>query len=190
MSIWLQLRWLLRLWILLAATTFTPPVTFAYDGQHQTTVAYDITGESACGYDAVSVLATDEKKNGTVGSRVLFAKFAELVAAKTGGQLEFEFAKDFGKNSGLVIGRGADLSAPGALGAGEYKLGWFSVQKTSMEAEWAVNRAKLQNVMNQNLPIRDASPLSDVDGFYLNRERDLLRSSRWTYQNGYWIPQP
>jgi hypothetical protein len=104
-------------------------------------------------------------------------------------QLEFEFAKHFGKTSGLVIGRGADLSAPGALGPGEYKLGWFSVQNTlGMEAEWAVNQAKLQNVMRLNLAIRDASALSDVGGFYLNRERSLLQSSGWTYQSGYWIP--
>ena len=57
-----------------------------------------------------------------------------------------------------------------------------------MDAEWAVNQAKLQNVMKQNLPIRDASPLSDTAGFYLNRERNLLQSSGWTYKNGYWLP--
>jgi hypothetical protein len=57
-----------------------------------------------------------------------------------------------------------------------------------MEAEWAVNQSKLQNVMNLNKPIRDASPLSDVGGFYLNRERGFLQSSGWTYQNGYWTP--
>ena len=114
---------------------------------------------------------------------------AEGTAARTATQLEFNFANDFGQNSGLVIGRGADLSAPGALGTGEYKFGWFSVQSTSgMDAEWAVNQAKLQNVMNLNLPIRDASSLLDTGGFYLNNERSMLQSAGWNYRGGYWVP--
>jgi len=103
----------------------------------------------------------------------------EATAAETGAtQLEFNFAKDFGQNSRLVIGRGPDLSAPGALGVDEYKLGWFSVQSTSgMDAEWAVNQAMPQNVMNLNLPIRNASSLLDTAGFYLNNERSMLQSA-------------
>jgi len=54
-----------------------------YDGQNQTTIAYDSSEESGIGYDAVSVLATGEKKNRTTGDRVSFAKFAEFQAAKT-----------------------------------------------------------------------------------------------------------
>ena len=121
---------------------------------------------------------------------LFFAGFlAAEGTAQTATQLEFNFANDFGQNSGLVIGRGADLSAPGALGTGEYKLGWFSVQSTSgMDAEWSVNQAKLQNVMNLNLPIRDASSLLDTGGFYLNNERSMLQSAGWNYQGGYWVP--
>jgi RHS repeat-associated protein len=126
-----------------------------------------------------------------VGSEFLLGggALAAEGTAQTATQLEFNFANDFGQNSGLVIGRGADLSAPGALGTGEYKLGWFSVQSTSgMDAEWSVNQAKLQNVMNLNLPIRDASSLLDTGGFYLNNERSMLQSAGWNYQGGYWVP--
>ena len=143
------------------------------------------TGLEANSISLDSVAAARQAYNQAIGcSRVA----AETTAARA-TQLEFNFAKDFGQNSGLVIGRGADLSAPGALGAGEYKLGWFSVQSTSgMEAEWAVNQAKLQNVMNLNLPIRDASSLLDTGGFYLNRERGMLQSAGWNYQGGFWVP--
>lgn len=92
-SIWLRLRWLLRLWILLAAITFAPPAIFAYDAENQTTVAYDTSDEFAVGYDAVSVLATGEKKSGTAGDRVPFAKFAEFVAAKTGADSALQGAR-------------------------------------------------------------------------------------------------
>lgn len=83
-SFWLRIRWLLRLWILLVATTFVLPASFAYDAQNQTTVAYDSSGESAVGYDAASVLATGEKETGTTGDRVPFAKFAKFLAAESG----------------------------------------------------------------------------------------------------------
>jgi hypothetical protein len=86
---WLQLRWLFGLGILLLATAFAP--TFAYDGQDQTNVAHDSGFESAIGYDVVPEYAADETKNGTTGSRVLFAEFAKCLAAKTipnpGGRL-------------------------------------------------------------------------------------------------------
>jgi RHS repeat-associated protein len=147
--------------------------------------AYQQTLESAVFAASVLPIMAPESAALRVGGGMMQS------AARTGTQLEFGFAKDFGQNSGLVIGRGRVLSAPGALGVGEYRLSWFSVQEISgMEAEWAVNQGKLQNVMKQNLPIRDASPLSDVDGFYLNRERNLLQSSDWTYKNGYWTPKP
>jgi hypothetical protein len=42
-----------------------------------------------------------------------------FAAETTATQLEFNFAKDFGQNSELVIGRGFDLPKPGALGAAE-----------------------------------------------------------------------
>jgi len=128
---------------------------------------------------------------GRLGSlfRGTFCRGATEVADTAATQLEFEFAAKFGNSSGLVIGRGADLSIPGALDVGEYRLNWFSLIKgDSIGAEVVENQARLQNVMALNLPIRDASPLSDVGGPFLNAERSVLQSSGWAYQNGYWVP--
>lgn len=82
MCFWLRLRWLLRLWVLLVATTSAPPAIFAYDAEKQATVAYDSSCESVVGYDAVSVLARGEKENGAAGNRVPFSKFAKFLAAE------------------------------------------------------------------------------------------------------------
>ena len=81
-SFWLQLRWLLGLWLMLVAITFSSPAAFAYDTQDQATVAYDDSGQPAVDYDAVSVLARGEKKSGTTERCARFAKFAEFVAAE------------------------------------------------------------------------------------------------------------
>ena len=59
-----------------------PAFSFAYDRQSQITVAYDGSGESVVGYDAVLVLVTGEANNGTTGNRVHSAKFAEFLAAE------------------------------------------------------------------------------------------------------------
>ena len=72
-------------WVWIAAAILAPCATFAYDGQDQTGLDYDSVRESAFGYDAGSALATDERKNGMVGSRVLFDKPAEFLAAKRVG---------------------------------------------------------------------------------------------------------
>lgn len=114
-------------------------------------------------------------------------------AETTATQLEFNFARNFGQDSRLVIGRGDDLKwlrKIRALDEGEYTLGWFERETTrfSMGAEWAVNRAKLQNVMNLNLPIRDASSIMDTGGAYLNNERWMLKAAGWIYRSGYWTP--
>jgi hypothetical protein len=68
--------------MLLVTAAVAPSVSFAYDSNHHTTIAYDNGGEFAVGYDAVSALATGERKNGTDGNRVLFAKIAEFLAAE------------------------------------------------------------------------------------------------------------
>lgn len=120
---------------------------------------------------------------------------AESTIARSGTrisaeQLDLGLTRDWPAESGLVIGRGSVLREPGALGAGEYRLSWLSVQESAggMEAEATVNAAQLQSVMKLNLPIRDASPLTDTGGFYLERERALLRTSGWSYLAGYWVP--
>jgi hypothetical protein len=73
--------------VLLVGTAFNSSANFAYDGQNQTTVGYDISGEYSVGYDAVTVLATGEKKSRMTGDHVLFAKFAEILAAE-GAEME------------------------------------------------------------------------------------------------------
>ena len=89
-----------RLW---AATS--PFNTFAYDGTSEAIwLPMTVAANPAFVGDAASVLSSREKKNGVTGNRVSFAQFAEFLAAEeTATQLEFNFAKDFGQNSGLVI---------------------------------------------------------------------------------------
>jgi len=113
----------------------------------------------------------------------------ESTVARTATQLELPFASELRRVSGLVIGRGRALDKAGAFAEGEYRLGWFSVRRPlGMEAEWSVNEALLRDVMKLDLPIRDISPLADKGGFFLNRERTLLRTAGWSYQDGYWYP--
>jgi hypothetical protein len=95
-----------------------------------------------------------------------------------------------GANGGrLVIGRSSDLAKEGALRPGEYKLSWepTSPHKT----EWKTNSGLLREAMHQGQPIRDVSPRSK-DGFFLNAERNLLRSRGWSWNDdtGYWTPKP
>ena len=86
-----------------------------------------------------------------------------------------------------MIGRGFDLSAPGALNPGEYTLrGWTNVQP--MQANQLINIEHIQDVMDLGLPIRDASDILDVDGPYLNDERQNLIDQGWQFRNGSWVP--
>jgi RHS repeat-associated protein len=118
------------------------------------------------------------------------AQASELAGAaeKTtaSAQMEFDFTKNLSTNSGLVIGRAADLAEPGTLAEGEYGLSWIDVRNSlGAQANLSVNLSKLQNVMNLGLPIRDASSLLDTGSAYLNGERQLLQSSGWQYE---WTP--
>ena len=87
----------------------------------------------------------------------------------------------------LVIGRGRDLSKPGALQNGEKILKWPPTGAT--KTEWKKNSGLLRQEMNKGKPIRDASPGNDK-GMYLNAERNLLRDRGWTFDSktNYWIP--
>jgi RHS repeat-associated protein len=88
----------------------------------------------------------------------------------------------------LVIGRGADLAKPGALGAGEFKLGWPS-KLPDFKAEWKLNSGFLREEMRNLRPIRDASP-GDTGGIFLKAERSLLQSRGWTFDaaTNLWLP--
>jgi hypothetical protein len=110
----------------------------------------------------------------------------------TATQLELNFGESLpwqNDQSGLVIGRNYDLSAPGELGPGEYGLSWLDVRDSlGQPANIAVNMDRLQNVMDVGLPIRDASDVSDLESPYLNAERSLLDEKGWNYQEGWWTP--
>jgi RHS repeat-associated protein len=141
------------------------------------------------------VFCVNVGKLAVVGPLALFKGGTTLVgrlvtkSPQAAKQLEFAFAEQIDRTSGLVIGRGADLAKPGALAEGEYKLTWLSVKESAgMEGEWAINQERLLDVMKLNKPIGDGSSLLDKGGFFLNRERGLLQSSGWTYQSGSWIP--
>jgi hypothetical protein len=73
---------LLVFWLCLAPTILLPQASYGYDGQNQTAAANVCNGTSPLEYDAVSVLATGETKNGTNRQCVLFAKVAEFLAAE------------------------------------------------------------------------------------------------------------
>lgn len=72
------------LWLVVVVVISSPQVSFAYDGQSQTTVAYDSTAESIICYDTASVFATDKEKSGTTERCVPFAKFTKFLAAEGG----------------------------------------------------------------------------------------------------------
>lgn len=80
----LLLRCLSLLGVLVAANVVAPSTAWGYDAQPRPSTAYDGASLSAFDYDSASVLAIREKQNGATGNRVLFAKFAEFVAAKSG----------------------------------------------------------------------------------------------------------
>ncbi len=68
---------------MLFAGGFVSPLTFAYDGHRQATVAYDTPSPSAFVYDVAVVLPPNERENRTVATDGIFGKFAKFVAAKT-----------------------------------------------------------------------------------------------------------
>jgi hypothetical protein len=131
----------------------------------------------------------------TASGSTKVAQVAKITSAAeketTVQQLAFDFMKEpalSGKTSGLVIGRSDDLIN---FSTGEYRLGWQSVLENpylGVNAEKQVNLSKLSDVMNQQLPIRDASLLSETGGTFLQTERQWLNYSSWSYYNGYWYP--
>ncbi|MCH8541477.1 MAG: hypothetical protein LAT58_12010, partial [Opitutales bacterium] len=113
-------------------------------------------------------------------------------------QLELGFVDQLADSSGLVIGRGRHISEAiesGAFAPGEYRLSWFSTlpsnrraTRSELDVEWSINQSYLQAVMKLKRPIRDVSPIDDLGGFFLNRERDALGRAGWNYADGWWNP--
>ena len=81
-NIWLWT--VLRLWVLLAAWTFAPFASSAYDGLTRSTGGYDAPKLSAIGYDAAPALATNEEQGRGGGMGILRAEFAGFLAAESG----------------------------------------------------------------------------------------------------------
>lgn len=88
--------------------------------------------------------------------------------------------------SRTVIGKVADLEAPGALGQGEATLLDRLPNQGSPKANWEQNSGVLREEMGRGAPIRDASvnpqtgELLNNNGF-LRAERNLLSSRGWSY---------
>jgi hypothetical protein len=82
----------------------------------------------------------------------------------------------------LVIGRVADLQAPGAIGSDEYTLlGKLTPRIGSAQGDWLRNAGALRAELKSGITeIRDASP-GDTGGQYLNAERNLLENNGWTF---------
>jgi RHS repeat-associated protein len=138
---------------------------------------YSFQGE--WGYAGVSLAGVlpyigDTAKIGKYG-----AKGAKLLSRRA--------AKSVPEAERLVIGRGADLAKPGALGPGEFKLSWPPTG--TVQSEWKVNSGLLRQEMRNMRPIRDAS-IGNDRGMYLNAERYLLKDRGWTLDEGtsLWMP--
>ncbi len=87
----------------------------------------------------------------------------------------------------LVIGRGEDLEAVGALQPGEFTLlPKLTPNLGDPQLNWIRNSSQLRlTIRNGVTQIRDASPLFKYvpgePGQFLNAERNLLRNLGWTY---------
>ena len=77
-----------------------------------------------------------------------------------------------------------DLGNSDGWNVGEYCL------NLNPSSSWATNQKYLQNVMNSNKPIRDASAKIQDAGGFLQKERDHLTANGWVLDSltGYWNP--
>ncbi|WP_367113283.1 DUF637 domain-containing protein [Zoogloea sp.] len=85
-----------------------------------------------------------------------------------------------------VIGRVKDLQS---LAPGEISLLDRLPYLNDIKANWYQNAGVLREEMRYGRPIRDAS-YGDVQGIFLNAERNLLKSHGWSFdaQTKYWMP--
>src|SRR5258705_13798381 len=94
-----------------------------------------------------------------------------------------------GAEETVVIGKLADVEAPGAIKAGERALVDELPNQGSPRANWAQNSSKLREAMSEGNPIRDASagkPGSNTG--FLRAERNVLENHGWTLKGDYWYP--
>ena len=83
--------------------------------------------------------------------------------------------------SRLVIGRTADLTAPGALGPEEFTLlDRLTPKLGSPRANWYRNSSVLRKALRSTTQVRDASP-GNTAGQFLNAERNVLENRGWAF---------
>jgi hypothetical protein len=155
--------------------TFTVGASCGYDVLIESHSTYEDSAELTFVYDTHGVFSEVDVGSGATNGG-LFKSFCMSLAAKTAGEAER-----------LVIGRGADLAKPGALGPGEFKFSWPPTG--TVRTEWKVNSGLLRQEMGNMRPIRDAS-VGNNGGMYLNAERNLLRDRGWTFDanTSLWMP--
>ena len=95
-----------------------------------------------------------------------------------------------------------DLTAPGALRAGEYTIADKLPNLGSPRANYYQNMSVLREEMRRGVPIRDASamkpdsfpvptllnPGRTVRQTFTGAERNLLGNRGWTFDGQYWNP--
>lgn len=102
------------LWAMLFAVGVVSPLTFAYDGHRQATVAYDAPSLAAFDYDVAFVFPANESENRTGETGGIFAQLAEFLAAEE-AQMLFRGVPGNGTQKailgeqGIAIPRGAAL---------------------------------------------------------------------------------
>jgi len=146
------------------AETASASIAYVYDGQANGAREYAVTD----GYGAIPVVPDIGRNAGSVcgPSRCSYA-------TNTADDL-------------VVIGKEADLAAPGAIRPGETTLLDRLPDQHSPKLNWQQNSSVLRTEMSRGLAIRDAS-VDPVTGDLINNtgflraERNRLTNHGWTY---------
>jgi len=157
-------------------------------------------GEVCAAADVTVIAETDEARQARELHAVELAPYREALASEQ----RVEMALPLGMTPimlsafsfrRVVIGKMRDLERPNALRLGERTLLPKLKPDLGPGLNWARNERVLLEVMEEDLPIRDASAnpatgaLMDNTG-YLERERTVLTSHGWKYDASYrvWVP--
>ncbi|MDD4097024.1 MAG: hypothetical protein PHP22_12375, partial [Oscillospiraceae bacterium] len=87
-----------------------------------------------------------------------------------------------------VIGKMKDLNKPGAIGSDEFRVADYLPDRGTPKLNWQQNDGVLRSIMNESVPIRDASLYPMENAGFLGAERYLLSVRGWIYRDGYWYP--
>lgn len=172
-----MLRWITRLVLLFALGLFAPGEAAARVAMH--VGSPDVSAEKLASWGSDPETA--------VLRQAAALQAAEMQQAASSLGYDFASGRLLAAESRLVIGRGADLAKPGALGPGEFKLSWPPT--ATVRSEWGVNSGLLRQEMRNLRPIRDASP-GNTGGIFTNAERNLFTDRGWTFdpKTSLWNP--